>query len=38
MKLTRRQLYKLINESLNINEARVPRPRRLIKNIDDASS
>ena len=38
MKLTRRQLYKLINESLNINEARVPRPRRLIKNIDAASS
>jgi hypothetical protein len=38
MKLTRRQLNHLIMESLNLQEARVPRPRRLIRNPDAANS
>ena len=35
MKLTRRQLNYLIMESLNLEEARVPTARKLIRRIDD---
>ena len=35
MKLTRRQLEKLIMESLALHEARVPSARRIVRNIED---
>ena len=35
MKLTRRQLNRLIMESLNLQEDRVPGTRKLMRRIDD---